>query len=150
MADTNSNVIEALKKVLGDTYALYLKTHGYHWNVEGPNFQSLHTLFEANYQALWQSMDDIAERIRSLGAYAPAGGVQLAELASIDSGDNDVPTANAMVQNLVAGHEAFLITAKAAMEAAGDTSDIASEDLLSPLIAAHEKMAWMLRSSLER
>ncbi|MEM6748328.1 MAG: DNA starvation/stationary phase protection protein [Pseudomonadota bacterium] len=150
MADTNTKTVDALKRVLGDTYALYLKTHGYHWNVEGPNFKSLHALFEENYQALWQSMDDIAERIRSLGAYAPAGGTQLGELASIDSGDNDVPSANAMIQNLIAGHEAFLVTARAAMEVAGDASDIATEDLLSPLMSAHEKMAWMLRSSLER
>ncbi|MEM7740424.1 MAG: DNA starvation/stationary phase protection protein [Pseudomonadota bacterium] len=150
MSDTNNQIVEALKKVLGDTYALYLKTHGYHWNVEGPNFKSLHDLFEENYKALFLSMDDVAERIRALGAYAPAGGKALAELASIESGDNDVPSANAMLQNLVAGHESFLITARKAMGLAGDGSDTATEDVLSPLIAAHEKMAWMLRSSLER
>ncbi|MEO1041941.1 MAG: DNA starvation/stationary phase protection protein [Pseudomonadota bacterium] len=150
MSDMNIQVVDALKKVLGDAYALYLKTHGYHWNVEGPNFKSLHDLFEENYRALFASMDDIAERIRALGAYAPAGGKELAELSSIESGDNDIPSANGMIQNLVAGHESFLVTARQAMRLAGDHDDVATEDLLSPLIAEHEKMAWMLRSSLER
>jgi len=148
---TNTNkVAEALTRVLGDTYSLYLKTHGYHWNVEGPNFKSLHELFEENYRAMWESMDEIAERIRSLGVYAPMGAAALSEGSSIDSADNNVPGANTMVQNLVAGHEAWLETAKSALDVASDEGDVASEDLLTPLIAAHEKIAWMLRSSLER
>lgn len=147
---TQSNkVADALTYVLGDTYALYLKTHGYHWNVEGPNFKSLHELFEVNYNALWTSLDEIAERIRALGVYAPTG-PQLAQLARIESGDNDVPSANGMVQNLVAGHEAWLEGARAALEIASDAGDVASEGLVTDLITAHEKMAWMLRSSLER
>lgn len=145
----DSKTAQALKSVLGDTYALYLKTHGYHWNVEGPNFKSLHELFEEQYTALWESLDEIAERIRALGVYAPTG-PQLAELARIDSSDNDVPSSNAMVQNLVAGHEAWLEGAKEALEVADDADDAASEGLLGELITAHEKMAWMLRSSLER
>ena len=147
---TQSNkVADALTYVLGDTYALYLKTHGYHWNVEGPNFKSLHELFEVNYNALWTSLDEIAERIRALGVYAPTG-PQLTQLARIESGDNDVPSANGMVQNLVAGHEAWLEGARAALEIASDAGDVASEGLVTDLITAHEKMAWMLRSSLER
>ena len=147
MAETNQ-VADALKGVLGDIYSLYLKTHGYHWNVEGPNFKSLHELFEVNYQALFASMDEIAERIRALGVYAPMGGQELAALSRIDSSDNSVPSSNAMVQNLVAGHEAFIANAKEALNVLGD--DPASEGMVTDLITAHEKMAWMLRSSLER
>ena len=146
----NNKVADALTKVLGDTYSLYLKTHGYHWNVEGPNFKSLHELFEMNYCAIWASMDEIAERIRTLGVYAPMGGAALAEGSSIDSSDNSVPSANTMVQNLVAGHEAWVAGAKAALDVASAENDVATEDLLTPLISANEKMAWMLRSSLER
>ncbi|GGY43707.1 Dps family protein [Parvularcula lutaonensis] len=148
MTDTTKTA-EALKRVLGDTYALYLKTHGYHWNVEGPNFKSLHELFELNYTQMWQSMDEIAERIRALGVYAPMG-AELAQLAAIDSTDNSVPSANAMVQNLVSGHETFLEGAKKALDIAQEAGDPATEGLLADLITAHEKMAWMLRSSLER
>lgn len=148
MTDTNKTA-EALKRVLGNTYALYLKTHGYHWNVEGPNFKSLHELFELNYTQMWQSMDEIAERIRALGVYAPMG-PELGALARIDSTDNSVPSANTMVQNLVAGHETYLDDAKEALSVAENVGDPASEGLLADLITAHEKMAWMLRSSLER
>lgn len=148
---TNTNkVAEALTRVLGDTYSLYLKTHGYHWNVEGPNFKSLHELFEEQYRAIWASMDEIAERVRTLGVYAPMGGAALAEGSRIDSSDNSVPSANAMVQNLIAGHEAWVSGAKEALGVASSDNDVATEDLLTPLISAHEKMAWMLRSSLER
>ncbi|MEM1379066.1 MAG: DNA starvation/stationary phase protection protein [Pseudomonadota bacterium] len=143
-------VLNSLTRVLADTYALYLRTHGYHWNVEGPNFKSLHELFEEQYRAMWTSMDDIAERIRALGAYAPMGAQALMEGSRIDAADNGIPTANAMVQNLVSGHEAWLEGAREALSAAGDANDPATEDLLTPLIAEHEKMAWMLRSSLER
>lgn len=145
-----SNVVAALTRVLGDTYSLYLKTHGYHWNVEGPRFKTLHDLFEEQYRAMWESMDEIAERIRALGAYAPMGGPALTAAATIDSTDNDVPSADAMIANLVAGHEQWLDGARKALAAAGDADDAATEDLLSPLISAHEKMAWMLRSSREQ
>lgn len=149
MSSTNATA-DALARVLGDTYSLYLKTHGYHWNVEGPQFKSLHDLFMEQYTAMWKSMDDIAERIRALGIYAPMGGPALEAAARIDSTDNNVPTANAMLQNLIAGHETWLEGAREALDVAGDADDAASEDLLTPLISEHEKMAWMLRSSLER
>ncbi|MEM9838584.1 MAG: DNA starvation/stationary phase protection protein [Pseudomonadota bacterium] len=149
MSSTNTTA-DALTRFLGDTYSLYLKTHGYHWNVEGPQFKSLHDLFEEQYRAMWASMDDIAERIRALGVYAPMGGHALEASSKLDSSDNDVPSANAMLQNLIAGHESWLEGAKDALSVAGDAEDAASEDLLTPLIAEHEKMAWMLRSSLER
>lgn len=146
MADTTKSA-DALKGLLGDIYALYLKTHGYHWNVEGPNFKSLHELFEENYTAMWESLDELAERIRAVGSYAPMGS-ELASLSRIDAADNGIPSANAMVQNLVAGHEAFIANAKDALDVFED--DPGSDGLVTDLITAHEKMAWMLRSSLER
>lgn len=145
-----AQIVDALTSVLADTYSLYLKTHGYHWNVEGPNFKTLHELFEENYTAMWESMDEIAERIRMLGKYAPMGSPALAEGTTIDATDNGVPDANTMVQNLVAGHEAWLQTAASALNVAEEAGDPGTEGLLGDLITAHEKMAWMLRSSLER
>lgn len=139
----------ALRSVLGETYALYIRTHSYHWNVEGPQFQSLHTLFEEQYRAMWESIDDLAERLRSIGAFAPTP-TELAELGQIDNADNEIPSANAMVQNLISGHESWLQNAASAINLVEEMGDVASEDLLTTLIAAHEKMAWMLRSSLER
>ncbi|NNU15348.1 DNA starvation/stationary phase protection protein [Parvularcula sp. ZS-1/3] len=146
---TNKQITETLKRVLGNTYALYLKTHGYHWNVEGPSFKSLHELFEEQYTQMWQSIDEIAERIRMLGTFAPMGGEILAG-ATIDTADNSVPSANGMVQNLVAGHEAWLEDTAAALNEAEEAGDTATETLLGDLITGHEKMAWMLRASLER
>ena len=144
----NAQVIEALQRVLGDTYILYMKTHAYHWNVTGPNFQSLHTLFETHYNEMWMSLDDIAERLRALGVAAPGSSRALAALATIAEGGDDVPSAQAMLQSLIAGHEQWLLTAGTALEAASAAGDAGTEDLLTPLIAAHEKAAWMLKSSL--
>ncbi|MCQ8185292.1 Dps family protein [Parvularcula maris] len=143
------NTAAALTDLLGETYALYLRAHGYHWNVEGPNFASLHALFEEDYRALFESLDEIAERIRALGAYAPMGG-ELRRIAARYAEDNEVPSANAMVQNLLSGHESWLEGARAALDVAEEAGDPATEGLLGELITAHEKTAWMLRSSLER
>lgn len=139
----------ALKQVLGKTYALYLKTHSYHWNVEGPQFRSLHALFEENYRAMWESIDELAERMRAIGAYAPTA-AELGEIGKVDNPDNGIPSAQMMIDNLIAGHEAWLETAAGALNTAEDMGDTATEDLLTQLIAAHEKMAWMLRSSREQ
>lgn len=147
---THSQMTDALRRVLADTYSLYVKTHGYHWNVEGPRFKSLHELFEEQYTALLKSVDDVAERIRALGAYAPMGPVAITEGTTIDVPDNTVPSANTMVQNLVTAHEAWLVTAKEAIDVADQVNDAASDDLLGALINEHEKMTWMLRASLER
>lgn len=145
-----TNVVDALKAVLGDTYVLYVKTHSYHWNVQGPNFQSLHAMFMEQYTQMWQSLDDLAERIRALGAMAPGSSSDIITYASIKEGDNSVPTANAMLQNLIADHETWLKTANDAIGVAGDVNDVATEDLLTQLIAAHDKAKWMLTSSLEQ
>lgn len=137
----------ALGQVLGDTYGLYLKTHGYHWNVEGPMFNTLHLMFEAQYNDLWLSMDLIAERIRSLGEPAPATYREFAALSTIGE-DDDHPDANEMIKRLVKGHEAVARTARSVFPAAEKASDEPTADLLTQRLQVHEKTAWMLRSML--
>lgn len=137
-------IADALSNVLAEAYALYLKTHGYHWNVEGPQFNTLHTMFETQYNELWASLDEIAERIRSLGFYAPAG-------AAIYSGssikaDNDVPDAMQMVKNLVDDNETVIRSARTALQLAAEKGDDASADLMTQRVATLEKTAWMLRA----
>ncbi|MEM9233042.1 MAG: DNA starvation/stationary phase protection protein [Pseudomonadota bacterium] len=138
----------ALTRVLGNSYVLYVKTHSYHWNVTGPNFHSLHTMFEEQYRDIWASLDDIAERIRALGAFAPVSSRVMAETANIEEADNDVPSAQVMLQNLVEDHSRWLKDAESALDEASENGDTGTEDLLAPLISAHEKMRWMLKSSL--
>ncbi|MEZ5939429.1 MAG: Dps family protein [Hyphomonadaceae bacterium] len=135
----------ALEQVLADTYALYAKTHGYHWNVEGPRFNSLHTMFEAQYRDLWGALDLIAERIRSLGYYAPMG--ESIGSKSQLSADNSVPDADQMVANLVKGHEAVVRSARAALKQAEEAGDQATADLMTQRVAEGEKTAWMLRAT---
>ena len=137
-----------LKKTLADTYAVYMKTHGYHWNVTGPEFRTLHLMFEEQYTEMWQALDEIAERIRSLGVFAPGSGREFAELTAIENADDGVPAARQMVENLLGDHETLIRGAREALEAAGDAGDQASEDLLTQRIQLHEKTAWMLRSYL--
>lgn len=139
-------VAGVLKKALADTYAVYMKTHGYHWNVTGPQFRSLHLMFEEQYQDMWNALDDLAERIRALGVYAPGSGRQMAEISSIEDGDNDVPSAETMVQNLVRDHEAVSASFREAIEVAEEVNDTGSADLLTARLQFHEKTAWMLRS----
>ena len=142
------SISEELSKVLADSYTLYLKTHNYHWNVVGPMFSTLHLMFETQYNELALAVDEIAERIRSLGHRAPASYSEFAKLSSIKE-DGEYPDATTMIHNLVSGHEAVARTARAAMgivEAAGDAP---SADLLTTRMRTHEKTAWMLRSLLE-
>lgn len=140
-------VADGLSKLLADTYTLYLQTHGYHWNVTGPMFDSLHTMFMTQYTELWTATDEIAERIRALGHYAPAGYAKFAELSSIKD-DGSVPQATDMLRNLVASHEAVIRTARAAFPAAEKAGDQVSLDLFTQRLQIHEKTAWMLRSLL--
>ena len=136
-----------LSRFLADTYSLYLKTHGYHWNVTGPMFDSLHSMFMLQYTELWTAIDEIAERIRALGEFAPAGYARFAELSSIQE-DSTVPAAGDMIRNLVHGHEAVIRTARAAFPAAETAGDQVTLDLLTQRLQIHEKTAWMLRSLL--
>ncbi|WP_350210670.1 Dps family protein [Henriciella sp.] len=139
--------IEALRKVLGETYALYFKTHGYHWNVTGPRFKALHELFMEQYTELWQALDELAERIRALGEYAPASSDEIASYATIKP-DNGVPDAEDMINNLVRGHETIAQVARDGVNTAEDGDDAVTVDLLTQRAAAAEKAAWMLRASL--
>ena len=139
--------VEALRKVLADTYALYFKTHGYHWNVTGPRFKALHELFMEQYTELWQALDEIAERIRALGEYAPASSDEIYAHASIKP-DNGVPDAEDMINNLVRGHETLAQVAKDGVKVAESGDDAVTADLLTQRAAASEKTAWMLRASI--
>lgn len=143
-----AEIAGALAKVQADTYTLYLKTHGFHWNVTGPMFQTLHLMFETEYNELWTALDAIAERIRALGHFAPGTGKQLAALSSI-SDEDGVPKAEDMIRKLVAGHETVARTARKAFELADAANDQPTCDLLTQRLQVHEKTAWMLRSLLE-
>ena len=145
--DERTDVAVELTKVLADSYAVYLKTHGYHWNVRGPEFFSLHNLLEQQYRDIWGALDDVAERIRALGELAPQGYATFANLTSIKDGDPE-KDAPAMLDELIRDHGTVIATMRAALEKADEEGDDVSVDLLTQRLAAHEKFAWMLRSSL--
>ena len=152
ISDKDREVVSrALSAVLADTYTLYLKTHGYHWNVMGPHFQTLHVMFEAQYTELWAAVDEVAERIRALGFPAPCGYRAFEGLSRIDSDDgaNSVLSAREMVASLLGGHEVLVRGLREAQRVAASVGDEASADLLVQRLQASEKVAWMLRSFLE-
>ena len=145
---SRKKIAGALEQVLADTYALYTKTHGYHWNVEGARFIQLHLLFETQYNEVWNALDTIAERIRSLGQFAPA----LESIGSKSSlkPDNGVPNEDQMLANLVAANEAVVKSARTCLTAAEDAGDQATADLMTQRCAAGEKAAWMLRAHVPK
>ena len=147
-AEARQRIAAGLGQVLADTSVLYAKTHGFHWNVTGPMFNTLHLMFMAQYTELWNALDVIAERIRALGFPAPYGGRTIAGLSSITETDG-VPEALAMVRELVAGHEAVARTARTMFSLASEANDQPTADLLTQRLQIHEKTAWMLRSLLE-
>jgi len=142
-------IAAGLSRVLADTYSLYLKTHSFHWNVTGPQFNDLHAMFMVQYTELWNSIDVIAERIRSLGHFAPGSYKSLAELSSIQE-ETGVPAAKKMIEKLLSGHETAARTCREAFPAAEKASDQPTMDLLTQRMQVHEKTAWMLRSLLGR
>jgi starvation-inducible DNA-binding protein len=144
-----ARIAEGLSRLLADTFTLYLKTHNFHWNVRGPMFQTLHLMFEAQYNELWLALDAIAERIRSLGVDAPATYAQYGKLSSVKE-TAGVPEAKEMVRLLVQGHEAVARTARKIFPAAEKAGDEPTADLLTQRLQVHEKTAWMLRSLLEQ
>lgn len=146
-AKTRGDIAAGLGKVLGDTYTLYLKTHGYHWNVRGPNFASLHQLFSDQYNEAWTALDELAERIRALGELAPQGYSGLSNLTGIKDGNAEAGWEE-MVGELMRDNETVIATIRAAFPAAEEAGDQATMDLLTVRLAAHEKNAWMLRSTL--
>ena len=139
-------VADHLARLLADTYTLYLKTHGYHWNVMGPMFRSLHLMFEEQYMELRDAVDEVAERIRALDHPAPASYAELGRLSSV-ADDEGTPAAMEMVRRLVLGHEAVIRGARALVKVAEAAGDVASADLATQRIQIHEKAAWMLRAT---
>lgn len=137
-----------LSKLLADSYTLYLMTHNFHWNVTGPLFNTLHLMFMNQYTEEWQALDEIAERIRALGHYAPGTYAEYAKLTSIEEPKN-VPNATEMIQMLVKGNEAVAKTARTALKCAEGAQDAPTADLLTRRLDVHEKNAWMLRSLLQ-
>mgnify|MGYP000910658571 CR=1 FL=1 len=143
------SIAKGLSQLLANSYTLYLKTHNYHWNVRGPMFHSLHTMFETQYNELALAVDDIAERIRALGFLAPGSYSEFAALSSIKEGDskND---AHAMIRELVEGQETIVRICHEIFPLAEEAIDEPTVDLLTTRMQAHEKTAWMLRVLLEK
>lgn len=141
-------IAKGLSKVLADSYMTYLKTHNYHWNVTGTLFKSLHEQFEVQYTELATAIDEIAERIRSLGSRAPGSFREYSELTTIKE-DTDQPEALEMVRRLAIDNEKILRTAREVLPLCQDVDDEATIDLLTQRLHVHSKTAWMLRSLLE-
>lgn len=144
----NTKLIDALRLVVADSYAVIGQTHLCHWNVRGPSFFSLHNAFEAQYNELFMAVDETAERIRAKDALAPGGLSKLASMAGIEEIAEDTP-ANEMVQHLVKSNEKLLSDLKAARDTAREAEDSETEDLMISRIQVHEKTVWMLKSYLE-
>jgi starvation-inducible DNA-binding protein len=140
-------IAAGLSRVLADSYTLYLKTHNFHWNVKGPMFNSLHTMFETQYVELAAAVDEIAERIRALGEKAPGTYGAFAKLTQIEEEEGD-PPAEEMIRQLVRGHETVARTARSVFPLAEAGQDEPTADLLTQRLQVHEKTAWMLRSLL--
>ena len=148
-AKDRKEIADGLARLLADTYTLYLKTHNFHWNVTGPMFNTLHLMFEAQYNELALAVDLIAERIRALGYPAPGSYKAYAGLSSIKEAEG-VPAAKAMIAQLVKGQEAVVKTARSIFPAVERAHDEPTADLLTQRMQVHEKTAWMLRSMLEQ
>ena len=146
--DQRRKIADGLSRLLADTYTLYLKTHNFHWNVKGPMFQTLHLMFETQYNELALAVDLVAERIRALGFPAPGTYSAYAKLSSIAETDG-VPEAREMIRLLVEGQEAVVRTARKIFPLVDEAHDEPSADLLTQRMQVHEKTAWMLRSLLE-
>jgi len=140
-------IAEGLSRLLADTYTVYLKTHNYHWNVTGPMFNTLHLMFEEQYTELALAVDQIAERIRALGVFAPGSYTQFGELARVKE-ESGVPSAEGMIAQLVEDQETIVRTAREVFPAVEKAADEPTADLLTQRMQIHEKSAWMLRSML--
>ena len=150
ISDANRAAIAAgLSRLLADTYTLYLTTHNFHWNVTGPMFNSLHAMFMTQYTELWNAVDPIAERIRSLGHVAPGSYAEYGRLSSLPDAPTSPPRALEMVRILASGHEAVARTARGLLPLVERASDEPTTDLLVQRLTVHEQAAWMLRSLLE-
>ncbi len=146
-AADRETIAAGLSRLLADSYTLYLKTHNYHWNVTGPQFNTLHLMFEGQYTELAAAVDEIAERIRALGVRAPGSYREYAELTAVEEGDGE-ESAEEMIRQLAIGQETVVRTAREAFPAADAANDEPTADLLTQRMQIHEKNAWMLRSML--
>lgn len=146
--DQRRALCDGLARLLADNATLYFKTHGFHWNVTGPMFQTLHLMFEEHYNEMWMAMDVIAERIRALGGYAAVSWAEIHQSASIEEAEG-VPKAEVMIRQLVEGHETLIRTARSLLPLADEASDEVTADLITQRLQVHEHTAWMLRSLLE-
>ena len=151
--EQRAEIADGLSRLLADSYTLYLKTHNYHWNVTGPQFATLHTLFETQYTELALAVDQIAERIRALGHRAPGSYREFSALSCIPEDETapaaeQAPPAEEMIRRLVTGQEAVVRTARSVFPAVEAGHDEPTADLLTQRMQVHEKNAWMLRSLL--
>jgi len=140
-------IAEGLKELLADSYTLYLQTHNFHWNVTGPQFRELHLMFEEQYNELALAVDLVAERIRTLGVYAPATYKALSSLSNIKETE-EIPAAATMLVLLTKGHEQVVKTCRKVLKVAQEANDESTASLVSDRMVLHEKTAWMLRSMM--
>lgn len=147
--ENRTQIADGLKRLLADSYTLYLQTHNFHWNVTGLQFRELHLMFEEHYTELAVAVDDIAERIRTLDVPAPGTYKEFAKLSSIEEVDG-VPASDEMVKLLTKGHEQVIKTAREVLKTAQDANDESTASLVSDRMRIHEKTAWMLRATQQR
>ena len=146
---TRTKVISVLSDVMADQYVLYTKTRNYHWNVTGEDFAQYHKLFEEQYSAIDEDIDDVAERIRALGGKTPATLAEFVKAATLNEHPGKYPSAKAMIANLLADHETVIRSLRKAIEICDGVDDDGTEDFLTQLMEKHEKTAWMLRATVE-
>jgi starvation-inducible DNA-binding protein len=147
--NARKTAVEALSGVLADTYTLYLKTHNFHWNVTGPSFPFLHTLFGEQYNELWTAVDELAERIRALGHPAPGSYAAFSKLTTLKEAPATPPAAKEMIRLLLADHEAIAQRARKVQEIVEEVGDTETGDMMVGRMQVHGKAAWMLRAQLE-
>ncbi len=143
--DPKQRCADVLARILADTYVLYLKTHNFHWNVEGEKFRALHEMFEGQYRDMWDALDELAERVRALGAYAPGTPAKFAALATIEANE-EIPSADQMIRELIADHEAMADMLSKAIKSVQEEADEASAGMLADRQTAHEKQVWMMKA----
>ena len=142
-------LIEQLKVILGTNFALYLKSHNYHWNIEGSNFPQYHSFLDGFYNDVWAQTDDIAEKLRQLDVYTPGSMERFLELADIEEAVDNIPSAISMMQNLKSDNDRYIVHLRAGIAAADQASEPAIGNFLQDLLGAHQKKAWMLRSIIK-
>lgn len=147
--NARQKIINVLSVVIADQYVLYTKTRNYHWNVTGEDFSQYHKLFEEQYSAIDEDIDDVAERIRALGGKTIATLSEFLKSATLKEHPNKYPPAKTMIANLLSDHETVIRNLRKSVETCGKSGDVGTEDFLTQLMEKHEKTAWMLRATLD-